>query len=116
MTNDIDVIKEMAHAKTTYSDECPHKNSQCIPDHDHPFSFFDNEEAVRRMILLGASLTNTRHMEDCVERQCSHLVNLIDREFISTGTEYRPLDLRVITHRFATDLFRGLSAYRTRSK
>lgn len=45
-----------------------------------------------------------RQMEERVDRQCARLVDLVEREFISTSVEHRPMKLAVVIHHFATSV------------
>ncbi|KAL7628983.1 hypothetical protein AAE478_000501 [Parahypoxylon ruwenzoriense] len=109
MTTDVDIIRRMAHPKSKYSRGPFYQTFRFNPTQDHTFSLLDDQEHIRRRTILGPGYTGNAHVEACVDRQCARLVDLIERKFISTSTEYRPLDLTSATFFFAMDCVGDLS-------
>ncbi|KAI1394022.1 cytochrome P450 [Hypoxylon trugodes] len=109
LTTDVDVIRRMAHPKSTYSRSTFYRTFRFTPTEDHTFSLLDDQEHTRRRTAFGPGYTGGVHVEACVDRQCARLVDLIQREFISTPGEYRPLDLTTASLLFAMDCVGDLS-------
>ena len=72
-------------------------------------SILDDHEHMRRRKNLGPGYVGNAHVEACINRQCARLVDLIERKFVSTSTEYRPMDLTAVSFFFAMDCVGDLS-------
>ncbi|OTB06285.1 hypothetical protein M426DRAFT_21079 [Hypoxylon sp. CI-4A] len=103
MTTDVDIIRRMAHPKSAYSRGPFYQTFRFNPTQDNSFSLIDDKEHVRRRTNLGPGYAGNILIEECVDRQCSRLINLIERKFISTPNDYHPLDLTSTTLFFAMD-------------
>lgn len=99
----------MAHPKSAYTKGPFYQTFRFNPTQDNSFSLIDDQEHTRRRTNFGPGYTGNAHVEACVDRQCARLVDLIERKFISTSSEYRPLDLTAATFFFAMDCVGDLS-------
>ncbi|KAI2618772.1 cytochrome P450 [Hypoxylon sp. NC1633] len=109
LTTDVDIIRRMAHPKSSYTRSPFYQTFRFNPTQDHTFSLIDDQEHIRRRTNFGPGYTGNTHVEACVDRQCARLVDLIERKFISTSKQYRPLDLTAATFFFAMDCVGDLS-------
>ncbi|KAI1498335.1 cytochrome P450 [Biscogniauxia marginata] len=109
MTTDVDVVRRMAYTKSAYTRGPFYQTFRYLPNQDHSFSLLDDAEHTRRRTLLGPGYAGGAHLESCVDRQCARLVDLIERKFISTPTEYRPIDMTLISSLFTMDCIGDLS-------
>ncbi|KAI1079121.1 cytochrome P450 [Whalleya microplaca] len=103
MTTDVDVIRRMAHPKSTYSRSPFYQTFRFIPTQDNSFSMLDDQEHTQRRTKLGLGYTGNIHVEAGIDQQCARLVDLIERKFISTSADYRPLNLTAASYYFAMD-------------
>ncbi|KAI0845522.1 pisatin demethylase [Daldinia vernicosa] len=109
MTTDVDIIRRMAHPKSAYARAPFYQTFRFNPTQDNSFSLLNDEEHTRRRTNLGPGYMGNAHVEACVDRQCARLVDLIERKFISTSSEYRPLNLTAASIFFAMDCVGDLS-------
>ncbi|KAK6948621.1 hypothetical protein Daesc_010391 [Daldinia eschscholtzii] len=109
MTTDVDIIHRMAHAKSAYTRGPFYQTFRFDPTQDNSFSILDDHEHMRRRKNLGPGYVGNTHVEACINRQCARLVDLIERKFVSTSTEYRPMDLTAVSFFFAMDCVGDLS-------
>ncbi|CAJ2512418.1 Uu.00g054330.m01.CDS01 [Anthostomella pinea] len=109
MTTDVNIVRRMAHPKSSYTRGPFYQTFRFHPTQDHSFSLLDDEEHIRRRTNLGPGYTGNAHVEACIDRQCARLVDLIDRNFVSTPTEYRPMDLTSMSSFFAMDCIGNIS-------
>ncbi|XXG94339.1 hypothetical protein Hte_000593 [Hypoxylon texense] len=109
MTADVDIIRRMAHPKSAYTRAPFYQTFRFNPTQDHSFSLLDEQEHTRRRTNLGPGYTGNAQVEACVDRQVARLIDLIQRKYISTSSEYRPLDLTAVTFFFAMDTVGDLS-------
>ncbi|KAI5866698.1 cytochrome P450 [Durotheca rogersii] len=103
MTTDVGAIRRMAHPKSRYTRSPFYRTFRFSPAQDHTFSLLDEREHRRRRTVLAPGYASGPHVEACVDRQCAALVDLIERQFISTPREHRPLDLTATSLFFAMD-------------
>ncbi|KAI0600094.1 cytochrome P450 [Biscogniauxia sp. FL1348] len=103
MTTDADVIRRMAYSKSAYTRGPFYQVFRYLPNQDHSFSLLDDAEHTRRRTLLGPGYAGGVYLETCIDRQCARLIDLIERKYISTPTEYRPFDMTLNTVLFAID-------------
>ncbi|KAI1209848.1 cytochrome P450 [Annulohypoxylon truncatum] len=109
LTTDVDVIRRMAHSKSAYTRAPFYQTFRFIPTQDNSFSLIDDHEHTRRRTNLGPGYIGNTFVESCIDRQCARLVNLIERKFISTPGESRPMDLTLMSFFFAMDCVGDLS-------
>ncbi|KAI0890288.1 cytochrome P450 [Annulohypoxylon maeteangense] len=109
LTTDVDVIRRMAHSKSSYTRAPFYQTFRFIPTQDNSFSLIDDVEHTRLRTSLGPGYVGNEFVESCVDNQCSRLVNLIEKKFISTPGEYKPLDLTKVSFFFAMDCVGDLS-------
>ncbi|KAI0120338.1 cytochrome P450 [Hypoxylon sp. NC0597] len=109
MTTDVDIIRRMAHPKSAYTRAPFYQTFRFDPTQDNSFSLLDEKEHIRRRTNFGPGYMGNAHVEACVDRQCARLIDLIERKFISTSRQYRPLDLTAISFFFAMDCVGDLS-------
>ncbi|OTA69127.1 cytochrome P450 [Hypoxylon sp. EC38] len=109
MTTDVDIIRRMAHPKSAYTRAPFYQTFRFNPTQDNSFSLLDDKEHTRRRTNFGPGYTGNEHVEACVNRQCARLIDLIERKFISTSSQYRPLDLTAASFFFAMDCVGDLS-------
>lgn len=104
MTSDIDVLRRMTSAKSPYSRGPWYSTFRFMPGQDHVFSTRDEARHTALKTRLGPGYAGTDVMEAAVDAQVRRFVALIDRKYVSTAREYRPVDFAVITHLFAMDV------------
>ncbi|KAI0834132.1 cytochrome P450 [Hypoxylon sp. FL0890] len=109
MTTDVDVIRRMAHPKSAYTRAPFYQTFRFNPTQDHSFSLLEEKEHIRRRTKFGPGYTGNAHVEACVDRQSARLIDLIERKFISTSSQFRPLDLTAVSFFFAMDCVGDLS-------
>ncbi|KAI1779683.1 cytochrome P450 [Hypoxylon cercidicola] len=109
MTADVDVIRRMAHSRSAYTRGPFYQTFRFNPTQDHSFSLLDDHEHIRRRTILGPGYTGNAHVEACIDRQLARLVDLIQRKYLSSSREYRPLDLTAATFFFSMDCIGDLS-------
>ncbi|KAI1462123.1 cytochrome P450 [Annulohypoxylon moriforme] len=109
LTTDVDVIRRMAHFKSSYTKGPFYQTFRFIPTQDNSFSLIDDREHTRLRTKLGPGYIGSTFVESCIDKQCSRLVTLIDKKFISTPGNLRPLDLTQISFCFSMDCVGDLS-------
>ncbi|KAI5922568.1 cytochrome P450 [Camillea tinctor] len=109
MTTDVEVIRRMSHFKSPYTRGPFYQVFRYLPNQDHSFSLLDDAEHTRRRTILGPGYAGGPHLENCIDRQCSRLIDLIERKFVSTPTEYRPFDMTLNMILFTIDCIGDMS-------
>ncbi|KAI1409181.1 cytochrome P450 [Hypoxylon sp. FL1857] len=109
LTTDVDIVRRMAHPKSAYTRAPFYQTFRFNPTQDNSFSLLDEKEHTRRRTNFGPGYVGNAHVEACVNRQCARLIDLIERKFISTSSQYRPLDLTAASFFFAMDCVGDLS-------
>ncbi|KAI0380126.1 cytochrome P450 [Hypomontagnella monticulosa] len=109
LTTDVDIIRRMAHHKSGYTRAPFYQTFRFNPTQDNSFSLLDEHEHNRRRTNFGPGYVGNLHVEAVVDRQCARLVDLIERKFISTSRDFRPLDLTATSFFFAMDCVGDLS-------
>ena len=104
IASDIDVLRRMSAPRSTYTRGPWYGTFRFWPDLDHSFSTRDEEKhtALRTKLLPGYSGTNL--IEKKIITQVERLVRLIDRKFLSTDTDFRPIEFASISHIFSMDV------------
>ncbi|KAI1143097.1 cytochrome P450 [Hypoxylon sp. FL0543] len=109
VTTDVDIVRRMAHPKSAYTRAPFYQTFRFIPTQDNSFSLLDEKEHSQRRTNLGPGYKGNAQVEACVDRQCARLIDLIEQKFISTSSQYRPLDLTAVSFFFAMDCVGDLS-------
>ncbi|KAI1098302.1 cytochrome P450 [Jackrogersella minutella] len=109
LTTDVNIVRRMAHPKSAYTKGPFYQTFRFNPTQDNSFSLINEQEHTQLRTRLGPGYTGNVHVEACIDRQCARLVDLIERKFISTSSEYRPIDLTAITFFFSMDCVGDLS-------
>ncbi|KAI1447819.1 cytochrome P450 [Annulohypoxylon stygium] len=103
MTTDVDVIRRMGHPKSAYSKSPFYQTFRFIPTQDNSFSMIDDSEHSRLRTKLGPGYVGNNYVESCIDRQCVRLIDLIERKFLSTPGDFKPLNLTLASYCFAMD-------------
>ncbi|KAI0132633.1 cytochrome P450 [Xylariales sp. AK1849] len=109
MTTDVAVIRKMAELKSPYTRGSFYQTFRFIPTQDSSVTPLNNEEDACRYTKLEPGYIRHLHVEDCIKRQCARLANLIEQNYVSTRTEYRPIYLTAVSYYFSMDVLGDLS-------
>ncbi|KAI1095064.1 pisatin demethylase [Rostrohypoxylon terebratum] len=109
MTTDVDVIRRMGHPKSPYFKAPFYKIFRFIPTQDNSFSLINDHEHLRLRTKLGPGYVGNTFVESCIDKQCLRLVDLIERKFISTPGNYKPLNITLLSFLFSMDCVGNIS-------
>ncbi|PHH60027.1 hypothetical protein CDD81_2195 [Ophiocordyceps australis] len=110
MVSDPDVIRHMSAARSEYTRGPYYKAVRINPDVDNIFSMTDDivHKELKSKMGLGYSGRDMGGFEPGVDKQIAALVRLIECKYLSTATEYRPMDLALKCNYFALDVISEL--------
>jgi hypothetical protein len=105
ITSDIDIARRMAAAKSEYSRGPWYGTFRFYPDYDHSFCL-RNEVKHRdlRARISPAYSSPIMDFEAKITAQTQRLTNLIDAKYVSTDSEYRPVEFASLAHFHSMDV------------
>jgi hypothetical protein len=104
VTSDVDVLQRLAGPKSPYTRSSWYGAAKFQKRRDTLFSMSDESLHAKLRNSLSQGYSGSGFMESGVESTISRLLDLIERKFVSTASEYKPMDVAVIVHLFAIDV------------
>ncbi|KAK4145092.1 cytochrome P450 [Dichotomopilus funicola] len=111
ITDNPDVLRRTMATKSRYVRGPWYEAFRMDPAMDNVLTMRDEEAhtALRNKILPGFSGKENISLESTIETQIAAMVDLIERKYLSTGGEYRPMDLGVKAQYFTLDVISDLA-------
>ncbi|PHH62642.1 hypothetical protein CDD82_1985 [Ophiocordyceps australis] len=110
MVSDADVLRHMSAARSEYTRGPYYKAVRINPDQDNIFSMTDDiiHKELKSKMGLGYSGRDMGGFEPGIDKQIAAFVRLIECKYLSTATDYRPMDLARKCNYFALDVISEL--------
>ncbi|KNG49861.1 cytochrome p450 [Stemphylium lycopersici] len=111
LTSDTEIVRRTTAVRSAYTRGPWYDAMKFEPGRDNLFSQRDPaaHAKLRAKMAPGYSGKENAGMEDCVDEQIDAYIRLIERKFISTPEEYRPLNFAQKTQYFTLDVISALA-------
>ncbi|KAE8453907.1 hypothetical protein EG329_007683 [Mollisiaceae sp. DMI_Dod_QoI] len=111
VTDDPDILRKMMAVRSPYTRGPWYDAMRFDPTRDNLLSMRDEEAhtKLRSKMAAGYSGKENESMEATIDKQIQNLVNLIERKYLSTSTEFRPMDLGQKGQFFTLDVISDLA-------
>ncbi|KAK3997766.1 Pisatin demethylase [Cladorrhinum sp. PSN332] len=111
VTSDINVLRKMMQVRSPYTRGPWYDAWRLDPTRDNLFSMRDDaaHTALRSKMVAGYSGKENLSMETTIETNITRLVHLIEKKYISTSKEYRPMDFAEKGQYFTLDVISELA-------
>lgn len=104
LTSDISVLQRLSALKSPYTRGPWYDTFQFVKGQRNLFSTTNEKAHTVLRNKLGPGYAGSDIMESGVDLTISRLLQLIDRKYLCTDTQYRPMDFAFIAHLFAIDV------------
>ncbi len=110
VTDDPDVIRAMAGARSRYTRDHWYKGAKFHPDKDNMGSTIDTKahDLIKAKVASGYSGRENPDLEVAIDSQVCRLVDLIRRKHISTGDDLHSVDFCLLSRYFTLDVITRL--------
>ncbi|KAK3934715.1 cytochrome P450, partial [Diplogelasinospora grovesii] len=110
MFGDADTYRRLSSVRSEFTKGPWYKPSRLLPDQDSLFSMRDEEKRreLRAKLTPGYSGKEGVGFEPTVDRNVAELVDLIERKYLSTPTDFRPIEFAHKAQYFALDVISEL--------
>ncbi|KAM7216621.1 Cytochrome P450 [Rhypophila decipiens] len=111
MIGDPETFRRMSSVRSEFNKGPWYEASRMVPDQDSVFTSRDEtwRKATKAKMAPGYSGKDGRGFEPKVDQIVTQLVDLIERKYISTPTEYRPIEFAHTISFFALDVISEIS-------
>lgn len=111
VTSDPDVLRKMMAVRSPYTRGPWYEAWRLNPTRDNLFSMRDEvgHTALRNKMVAGYSGKENLSMESTIETEIARLIDLIERKYISTPKDYRPMDFGEKAQYFTLDVISDLA-------
>jgi len=111
LTNDPELIRKMNAPRSGYKRPDKYIGARLEPGKDHIISVRDDfhHSELRRKMASGYSGRDIDGLEDSIHEIVRDLVDLIERKYVSTSMEYKPMDFGVIASYFTLDVITAIA-------
>ena len=111
VTSDPDIVRRTTAVRSEYTRGPWYDAMKLEPGRDNLFSMRDEAAhlKLRSKMAPGYSGKENESMEGTVDEQVAAFIDLIERKYISTASEYRPMDLALKTQYFTLDVISALA-------
>jgi cytochrome P450 len=111
VTCDPEIVRRTTAVRSEYTRGPWYNAMKFEPGRDNLFSMRDEAAhmKLRNKMAAGYSGKENESMEGTVDEQVAALIDLIETKYISTSTEYRPMDFALKTQYFTLDVISALS-------
>ncbi|ORY67306.1 cytochrome P450 [Pseudomassariella vexata] len=111
VTDDPEVLRRMMAVRSAYMRGPWYNAMRFDPTRDNLLSMRDESAhtKLRAKIAAGYSGKENESMESTIETEISKLVDLVETKYLSTDTEYRPVDLAQKVQYFTLDVISHLA-------
>lgn len=105
LTDDPDIIRRMSAARSNYRRSNWYKSMRMNPYQDSLFSMTDTaaHDKLKAQMSFGYGGKENPTIEEGIDEQLANLHALIQRKYISTDTDFRPIDLATVIQYFTLD-------------
>lgn len=95
VTNDPVVLKRMSAVRSPYRRSAWYDGARLEPEYDSVFSETNEERhnMLRSKAAMGYSGKDNEYLEQSIDDNIGSLVRLLDSKYISTTTEFKPVDM-----------------------
>ncbi|KJZ79493.1 hypothetical protein HIM_00962 [Hirsutella minnesotensis 3608] len=110
IVSDPDVLRMMSAARSEYTRGPYYKAVRINPEFDNIFSMTDDKvhKTLKSKMGPGYSGREMGGFETGIDKHVASFVNLIDSRYISTPSEYKPMDMAIKCNYFALDVISEL--------
>jgi cytochrome P450 len=111
VTYDTDIVRRTTAVRSEYTRGPWYNAMKLEPGRDNLFSMRDEAAhmKLRAKMAAGYSGKENESMEDTVDKQIAAFIDLIDEKYVSTSTEYRPMDFALKAQYFTLDVISALA-------
>ncbi|KAH6865919.1 cytochrome P450 [Alternaria rosae] len=111
VTSDPDIVRRTTAVRSEYTRGPWYNAMKLEPGRDNLFSMRDEvaHMKLRNKMAPGYSGKENESMEGTVDEQVAAFIDLIERKYVSTATEYRPMDFALKTQYFTLDVISALA-------
>ncbi|KAL1801682.1 hypothetical protein ACET3X_002024 [Alternaria dauci] len=111
ITCDTDIVRRTTAVRSEYSRGPWYSAMKFEPGRDSLFSMRDEagHMKLRAKMAPGYSGKENESMEGTVDQQVAAFIDLIDRKYVSSGAEYRPMDFALKAQYFTLDVISALA-------
>ncbi|KAJ9148898.1 Pisatin demethylase [Pleurostoma richardsiae] len=111
VTNDPEVIKRMWTVRSPYKKGEFYDAVRFDPTRDNLISMRDDNlhNELRAKMAAGYGGKDNEGLEGAIDKEIACFINLIERKYLSTDTEFRPLDLARKAQYFTLDVISSLA-------
>ncbi|SPO06232.1 related to pisatin demethylase (cytochrome P450) [Cephalotrichum gorgonifer] len=111
ITDDPELLRKMMAVRSPYSRGSWHGAQKLDPARDNLFSMTDEvaHRDLRAKMAAGYSGKENHSMEATIDSQIANFIDLIERKYLSTGADYRPMDLGEKGQFFTLDVISDLA-------
>jgi cytochrome P450 len=111
VTCDPDIVRRTTAVRSEYTRGPWYDAMKLEPGRDNLFSLRDEAAhmKLRNKMAAGYSGKENESMQGTVDEQVAAFINLIERKYVSTATEYRPMDFALKTQYFTLDVISALA-------
>ncbi|RDW65159.1 hypothetical protein BP5796_09851 [Coleophoma crateriformis] len=97
VTNDPDVLRRMSAVRSSYQRSEWYDGVRLEPEYDSMISERDEERhnALRSKLAVGYSGKDNKYLEKSIDDNITELTRLLDSKYVSTATEFKPVDMAV---------------------
>jgi len=111
VTSDTDIVRRTTAVRSEYTRGPWYNAMKFEPGRNNLFSMRDEvgHTKLRAKMAAGYSGKENESMEGTVDKQVAAFIELIDTKYISSGTEYRPMDFSLKAQYFTLDVISALA-------
>ncbi|KAF6810739.1 cytochrome p450 [Colletotrichum plurivorum] len=110
MFSDPETLKQIAAVRSAYTKGDWYAVGRTTPGEDHLFSLRDEEKRKQLKSKMGPGYSGLENggFEAGIDKHVASFVDLIERKYVSTPTEFRPMDMAAKSTYFALDVISEL--------
>jgi hypothetical protein len=111
LTNDADLIRRINAPRSGYRKSDQYIAARLEPGRDNIISVRDDvhHSELRKKMASGYSGRDVEGLENYVHDSIRELLDLIERKYVSTAIEYRPMDFGVVASYFTLDVITAIA-------
>jgi hypothetical protein len=111
ITDDPEIVRRMSAARSPYGRSRWYKAGKLNPHRDNMFSQLDvtEHDRLKAQVAAGYAGKENLALESGIEAQIGGLVKLIRTKYLTTASEYKPVDLSRLVQYFTLDTITNLA-------
>lgn len=95
VTNDPDVLRRMSAVRSPYTRSAWYDGARLEPDSMFSERNEERHNMLRSKAAIGYSDKDNKHLEKSVDDNIAKLIRLLETKYLSTTTEFKPVDMAV---------------------